>query len=245
MRKQNHSISPVLRHNSRLNNSVVSYRKLKRPNAQKHGVFATPVIIPGEDPSEFQALIAELLEEWQPLGPSLRHAAHCLADSMWRLRRLKKSVQTELCQNTFDPEHPAFQEEWGFIMFLSCLRSEPEMCFEKHARKYLRPDKIDYLKQKFPRSNYQSASEWAKAVTTEIFSTSEFEPPGSEGQVDPLKDAMREWKTDQRVKGSIVYARELLEYYDKETERLEARIAKQTRYCAELKAMEEMQRNKT
>ena len=33
---------------------------------------------------------------------------------------------------------------------------------------------------------------------------------------------------------------EFLEYDFKETERLEARIAKQTRYCAELKAMEEM-----
>jgi hypothetical protein len=55
-----------------------------------------------------------------------------------------------------------------------------------------------------------------------------------------LKQAAREWKTDQQIKGSIVYARELLEYLDKETERLEARIAKQTRYCAELKAREEM-----
>jgi len=38
----------------------------------------------------------------------------------------------------------------------------------------------------------------------------------------------------------MIYASEILEYDFKETERLEARIAKQTRYCAELKAMEEM-----
>jgi len=55
-----------------------------------------------------------------------------------------------------------------------------------------------------------------------------------------VNEAAREWKTDQQVKGSIVYSRELLEYEDKETERLEARIRKQTSYCAELKAMEEM-----
>jgi hypothetical protein len=41
-----------------------------------------------------------------------------------------------------------------------------------------------------------------------------------------------------------MHASEILEYEFKETERLEARIAKQTRYCAELKAMEEM-RTKT
>jgi len=39
------------------------------------------------------------------------------------------------------------------------------------------------------------------------------------------------------VAGSISYARELLEYEFKETERLETRIARQTRHCAELKAM--------
>jgi hypothetical protein len=31
---------------------------------------------------------------------------------------------------------------------------EPEKCLEEHAEKYLRPDKINYIKQKFPRSNY-------------------------------------------------------------------------------------------
>jgi hypothetical protein len=250
MRNQNHSIPPALKRDAQLINSVIRSRKYKRPNAQKHGVFATPVIIPGEDPSEFQELLAELMDEWQPLGPSLRHAVYCLADSMWRVRRLKKSVQTELCQNTFDPRHPAFREEWGFIMFRSRLCTEPETCFEEHARKYLRADKIDYLQHKFPRSNYRSTSEWAEAVINEIDFVLFPSPWGAKAAEtaklgDEFNTAAREWETDQQVKGSIVYARELLEYYDKETERLEARIAKQTKYCAELKALEEMQRNKT
>jgi hypothetical protein len=40
---------------------------------------------------------------------------------------------------------------------------------------------------------------------------------------------------------SIAHARELLEYEAKETERLNAMIVKQTRFCAELKAWEEAQ----
>jgi hypothetical protein len=248
MRKQNHSIPPALKHDTWLINSVIRSRKYKRPNAQKHGVFATPVIIPGEDRDEFQELLAELIDEWKPSGPSLRHAVHCLVDSMWRLRRLKKSVQTELYVNTFDPHHPAFQEVWGYIMFVSYLRSEPETCFEDHARKYLRADKINYLKQKFPRLNYQSTSEWAEAVTNEINFVLSPGPWGAKasetGELgDEFNEAAREWKTDQQVKGSIVYARELLEYEFKETERLEARITRQTRHCAELKAMEEMRNN--
>jgi len=245
MREQDHSIPPALKRNIRLPDSVIRRRKYKRPNAQKYGIFATPVIIPGEDRDEFFELLAELLVEWNPSGPSLRHAVHCLADSMWRLRRLKKAVQTELCTDTFDPKHPAFQEQWGFIMFYSRLRSEPETCFEKYAKKYLRPDKIKYLEEKFPRSNYQSTSEWAEAVIKEVLSVSLPSPPAAKDseltQMDKtVNEAARELKTDQQVKGSIVYSRELLEYEDKETERLEKRIAQQTRYCAELKAMEEM-----
>jgi hypothetical protein len=227
--------------------SAVRRSKYKRPNALKHGVYATSALIPGENQKEFEELLAELLEEYKPLGPSLRHAVHGLADSMWRLRRLKKSVQTELYLNTFDPHHPAFNEAWGFAMLLSRLRAEPETCFKQYAKKYLRPDKIDDLQQKFPRTDYQSTAEWAKAITTEILSgllpaKPQFEAPELGYRADELEQALREWRTDQQVKGSIAYARELLEYELKETERLNAMIVKQTRHCAELKAWEEAEK---
>ena len=166
---------------------------------------------------------------------------------MWRLRRLKKSVQTELYENTFDPHHPAFDEVWGFTMFIEYLRTEPETCFDKYAKKCLRRDKINYLEEKFPQTNYQSTSEWAKAVTAEILSvplaaTRQFEAPELGYRADELEQARREWRTDQQVKGSIVYSRELLDYELKETERLNAMIVKQTRHCAELKAWEEAEK---
>jgi hypothetical protein len=153
MRKQNDSNPPAPEHEGRLINSTIRSAKYKRPNALKRGVYASPTLIPGENRKEFEELLAELLDEYKPLGPSLRHAVHCLADSMWRLRRLKKSVQTELYENTFDPHHPAFDEVWGSAMFIHYLRTEPETCFDKHAKKCLRPDKINNLKQRFPRTN--------------------------------------------------------------------------------------------
>ena len=114
MRKQNDSNPPELNRDSRLINSSIRSAKYKRPNALKHGVYARAVLIPGENRKEFEDLLAKLLDEYKPSGPSLRHAVHCLADSMWRLRRLKKSVQTELYENTFDPRHPAFDGSVGF-----------------------------------------------------------------------------------------------------------------------------------
>ena len=84
MRKHNHSFPPALKHNSRLNNSVVSRRKSKRPNAQKHGVFAEPIILPGEDPREFEFLHSALIEEWKPSGPSEQSRVFGIADAEWR-----------------------------------------------------------------------------------------------------------------------------------------------------------------
>ena len=157
--------------------SAVRRSKYKRPNALKHGVYATSALIPGENQKEFEELLAELLDEYKPSGPSLRHAVHCLADSMWRLRRLKKSVQTELYENTFDPHHPAFNEVWGSAMFIDHLRTEPETCFDEHAKKFLRPAKLNYLRQKFPITNYPSTAEWAKAITTEILRSTAGQAP--------------------------------------------------------------------
>src|SRR6516164_2838230 len=82
MRKQNHSIPPVLRHNSGLNNSAIRSRKCKRPNALKHGFYSVAPLIPGEDPREFQEILAELMDEWKPSGPTLPHAV--LEPPAWR-----------------------------------------------------------------------------------------------------------------------------------------------------------------
>ena len=106
MRKQSHSIPPVLEHNSRLNNSVVLHRKHKRPNAQRHGVFAEPLILPGEDPREFEALHAALIEEWNPSGPSEESRVFGIADAEWRKLRSRRFVQAKAIANSLTPAIP-------------------------------------------------------------------------------------------------------------------------------------------
>ena len=60
MRKHKHSIPPVFKHNGRLNNSVVSRRKLKRPNAQKRTAFLPSL-------SFFPVKIRANLKHYMPL----------------------------------------------------------------------------------------------------------------------------------------------------------------------------------
>src|SRR6516225_7958808 len=80
MRKHDHSIPPVFKHNSGLNNSAIRSRKCKRPNALKHGFYSEAPLIPGEDPREFQEILAELMDEWKPSGPTLRDDVFELAE---------------------------------------------------------------------------------------------------------------------------------------------------------------------
>jgi len=57
-----------------------------------------------------------------------------------------------------------------------------------------------------------------------------------------LKEALREWKSEQKVAWSVAYARELLHYESKESERLDARAARQIKFLIELKTLQKMLR---
>jgi hypothetical protein len=59
-----------------------------RYNAVKHGVLSTRVVLPHEDEGEFSALLAELVQEHQPSGPTELHLVEELAAIMWRKKRI-------------------------------------------------------------------------------------------------------------------------------------------------------------
>ena len=138
MRKQNHSIPPVFKHNGRPNNSVAPRRRRKCSNAQKHGVFAEPLILPGEDPREFEALHAALIEEWSPSGPSEQSRVFGIADAECRKLRSRRFALAKAISNSLRPDHPAFDETRGLIAFGNFLCHEPENRF-RTIREQLSP----------------------------------------------------------------------------------------------------------
>ena len=48
--------------------------------------------------------------------------------------------------------------------FAGVLRFQPEVAFEKYASRALKPEMDTFLRQKFPRGEFASKSEWAQAV---------------------------------------------------------------------------------
>jgi hypothetical protein len=146
----------------------MSATKWKRPNAQKHGVFSATAILPGEDAREFDELHSALIEEWKPVGATEEDAVLTIAKAVWRKRRLQRFIEVQLWTKAVDPNHPSSLETLGLAGLAMLLAAEPETGFKEYASRYLRKDRINYLEQKVPRSNYKSESEWANAMIGEI-----------------------------------------------------------------------------
>jgi len=231
---------------NRPNDAVIPVQKQKRPNAQKHGVFAVSPTIPGEDEREFIELHSDLIAEWQPSGPTEADAVFSLADLMWRKLRAQRFLQGELIANTYDIRSPSFDERWGLNIFICCLRWEPETAFERRASRILMADTISHLTQKFPRSNYQSTSEWAGAVIMEIESVLLPAAPPSLAATEPgacnWPEPVRKMVVERQVAASIVHAKNLFEDDLNLRERLDAMIHRQFKHLIQLKAMKQMLR---
>src|SRR3954447_23296611 len=63
--------------------------KITRFNALRHGVLSRYTVLPWEDPEEYQALVAALVAEHAPQGPTEEHLVEELAGGLWRKRRLR------------------------------------------------------------------------------------------------------------------------------------------------------------
>ena len=58
-----------------------------KPPALKHGAFSKILILPGEDPAEFEKLRNGLILEYRPSGESERETIDEIARAMWQARR--------------------------------------------------------------------------------------------------------------------------------------------------------------
>jgi len=66
-------------------------RNAVRLNALKYGIHAKSLLIPGEDPAEFQALVEDLQNTWKPQDSAERQFVDQLTTSSWRLNRLRNA----------------------------------------------------------------------------------------------------------------------------------------------------------
>jgi len=63
--------------------------ELTRFNALRHGVLSRYTVLPWEDAAEYRALVAALVTEHTPQGPTEEHLVEEMAGILWRKRRLQ------------------------------------------------------------------------------------------------------------------------------------------------------------
>src|ERR1041384_2411299 len=79
----------------------VAGKETASQNALRHGLTSRSVLLPEEDPAEFDALQAQLIEDLHPVGPLQRFLFARIFTAAWRLRRAHL-VEQGLFQRTDD-----------------------------------------------------------------------------------------------------------------------------------------------
>jgi predicted metallopeptidase len=204
-------------------------RKWKHPNAQKHGSFAKTAILPGENRREFEQLHSALIEEWMPVGPTEEEAVLSIAKGMWRKRRVQRYLEAEGIKAIFDPKHQAYDEITCLALFAAMMNSNPGRFEENSA--LLPVYLVKYFRQKFPRNNFKSDSEWVEAIIHEIASV-----------LVPQYASLREHMPDEflAIQSSATLSQDLFKQEVALDERLDAMIDRAIKRLIQTKAMKQM-----
>jgi hypothetical protein len=142
--------------------------KTENQNALKHGAFAEAVILPQEDPKEFEELLASLNDEWNPDGPSEIHKVESIAIGLWRKRRFKRYIKSKLAKVAMiDSWTKRFREKDydELVQVLEDIESGVPGCVtEDNLSDKLGRHWADRIKKLCPRKNYDNDSAWLTAL---------------------------------------------------------------------------------
>jgi len=69
--------------------ATIGGTEITRFNALRHGVLSRYTVLPWEDAAEYRDLLASLVVEQAPYGPTQEHLVEELAGILWRKRRLR------------------------------------------------------------------------------------------------------------------------------------------------------------
>jgi hypothetical protein len=209
----------------------MSKSKWKHPNAQKHAVFSKFLIIDGEDPRQFQKLVDELAEEWQPEGTTEQDTVLDIAKGIWLKRRFQLFLMVKATRNAANPDHPSYDERMGLAAFLTRAKMCPEDAFS-HGSHFLPKEQLEPLMQAYPKTNFKSETEWLAAIENAITSS-----------LFPIYDAVysdSETAYYALLKSAATFSDDLFERVIAVDERLNAMIDRAIKRLVQIKAMKQV-----
>ena len=139
----------------------------KRPNALKHGAFCPVAVLPGEDPSEFAAVLSVLRLEWNPVGLTEEDAVLTVATAIWRKRRVQRFLKGKVTIGTLRADRPTYDEVQALRSFCDLLDKAPEI-LHNDPLNFLSENLKSRLRNEFAAGNFKSTAERVRAIQKEI-----------------------------------------------------------------------------
>jgi hypothetical protein len=94
-------------------------------NALRHGLTGQTVVIPTDDHRAYRNFCREFFDEYHPLTPTERQLVQSIADSSWRLNRMRAQEQTLLTLGAVEQEdHVNTQDDRAAATCASALAFE-------------------------------------------------------------------------------------------------------------------------
>jgi len=198
-----------------------------RLNALTHGVFSKLLILPWESVTQFGDLYIDLLDEWKPVGRTEHDAVLSIAKGIWRKRRMQAFLKSELDKHSCDLAHDAYNEAEVLRMLYISIETQPDKW--ETWLSGLRTQEANDLRRKFPRENFQSDSDWVKAVQHEI--KSNLLPAAT--PLGPMENCVN-------PSASVLFTDEAIEHDIGIEERIDAMIDRAVKRLVQIKAMKQM-----
>jgi hypothetical protein len=182
------------------------------------------------NPGQFEKLVDELAEEWQPEGKTEHDAVLDIAKGIWLKRRFQLFLMVKATRDAGNPDHPSYDERIGLAAFLAYAKNSPEDAFS-HGSHYLRKEQLESLMKGYPKTNFKSETEWFAAIENAITST-----------LFPIYDAVySDSETYYALMNSAAtFSDDLFDRAIALDERLNAMIDRATKRLIQIKAMKQV-----
>lgn len=143
-------------------------KKDKKQNSLKHGVYSREPMLPGEKIRDYEALSAELNEEWAPEGVTEQGLVDRLVALYWRKQRLDRYEHSKLQQRVDEIQRK--NEVNRHRQNLKNLGPEFSSAASVEAVEQilsrLSPSYADIITGWVPRETCQDSAQWGPAIGT-------------------------------------------------------------------------------
>jgi hypothetical protein len=122
-------------------------------NGLRHGFRSQSVLLPSEDPAEYQALLDELTGHFDPEDLTEQRYVREMVDAEWRLRRTRRNMEFALSQKYFELEAEFPETPDAHLEAMAFEKLHNEDASFAHYLKY---------ESKFERQYSRAYAEWTR-----------------------------------------------------------------------------------